>query len=198
MKNTCSKYGLVCLLLAALLFVDSGCLPKPRGEDKGRRSGEAEAVNDGIDYEKDTFLVPERIPEWTETARGGGGSQLDWATIDSLRRLNPEVDSVEILYRVQLFASQYYSVAGYEKEVAEEIFDQPIYLIYEVPYYKLLMGNCTELSAGERLLRRARSLGYENGWLVQSPPDSIYYESFMPPDSLGLVDTTSFLETPDH
>ncbi len=198
MRSTYSKYVLVCLLLAAPLFVDTGCLPRPRDKDRVRPSGETEAVDDGIDYEKDTFIVPERIPERTETV-GGSGSQLDWATIDSLRRLNPEIDSVKILYRVQLFASQYYSEAGYEKEVAEEIFDEPVYLVYEVPYYKILMGNCTDQTAGERLLRRARSLGYENGWLVQSSPDSIYYESLMPPDSLGLIDTTSApsLENPD-
>lgn len=185
-------------MLASLLLAFSGCIPRPGGDDKPSRSGDVETIDDGIDYEKDKFIVPERTPERAETASGAGGSQLDWATIDSLRRLNPEIDSVTTLYRVQLFASQYFSEAGFEKEIAEEMFDEPIYLVYEVPYYKLLAGNCTELSAGERLLRRVRSLGYENGWLVQSAPDSIYYESLMPPDSLVIIDTTSSFENTDY
>ncbi len=191
MRSICNKHHHVNLLLAIVLFAGAGCLPWPEDEGRGRHAGETDIEDDGIDYEKDMFLVPEVIPEKTEITTPENVSQLDWATIDSLRRLNPKIDSVRTIYRVQLFASQYYSEAGYEREVAEEIFDQPVYLVYEVPYYKLLMGNCTDLSSGERLLRRARSLGYENGWLVESPPDSIYYKTLMLPDSLGLIDTTS-------
>lgn len=175
--------------MAAFVFAAIGC-----SQIKGRFGGSddsaqrEEPLADSsiavIDFDTEYFLVPEKIPEKTGThARR---AQVDWETIDSLRRANPEVDSVTSIFRVQLFASQYYSEAGFQKEIAEATFDDPVYLVYDVPYYKVLMGNYTSRVAGERRLRHAHSYGFENGWLVESPPDSIYYESVLPPDSVSV------------
>lgn len=172
-----------------------------------RRTGDAERFPeypDGrgdvpLDLDEDYFRVPEKVPE----EAGGRVAQrgIDWRTIDSLRRAGEEIDSVSTIYRVQLYASQYYSEASYEKEIAADVFEEPVYLTYDVPYYKLLLGNEIKPEAGRRLLSTARSLGYDNAWLVQSPPDSIYYDFIMPDslkvsaDSLAVdstaVDTTS-------
>jgi len=136
-----------------------------------------------LDLDKDYFRVPEKAPEEV----GGRVVQqgIDWQTIDSLRRAGQAIDSVTTIFRVQLYASQYFSEANYEREIAADIFEEPLYLMYEVPYYKLLLGNKTKPEEGRRLLSTARSLGYENAWLVQSPPDSIYYD-FIMPDSLKM------------
>ncbi len=159
------------------------------GDDAQEPEPETEGTDiSGVDMSEDYFRVPDKRPEGA--GRRVDTEGIDWAKIDSLRRSGSDVDSVTTVYRVQLFASQYYSEAGYEMEVAEDVFSEPVYLLYEVPYYKLLLGNCTDEACGRRLLGRARSLGYENGWLVESPPDSIYFDFILPPDSLRLSDST--------
>ncbi len=201
MRSTCrfADYIVAACLASILLIIACG--------GAARRTGDAERFPeypDGrgdvpLDLDEDYFRVPEKVPE----EAGGRVTQrgIDWQTIDSLRRAGEGIDSVSTIYRVQLYASQYYSEASYEKEIAADVFEEPLYLKYEVPYYKILLGNETKQEAGRRLLSTARSLGYDNAWLVQSPPDSIYYD-FIMPDSLKVtadslsadsiaVDTTS-------
>ncbi len=178
-----------CLILACAYIAGCGEFLRRGGESEAERGEPSEVGSNGVDPSKDYFRVPERVPE--EAGTPGAAKQFDWQVIDSLRHAGNDVDSVTTIYRVQLFASQYYSDAGYEKEVAEDVFEEPVYLVYDVPYYKILMGNCTDRGSGRRLLEHARSLGYDNGWLVESPPDSIYYDFILPPDSLGSSDSTA-------
>ena len=178
-----------CLILACAYIAGCGEFLKRGGDSKAERGEPSEVGSNGIDPSKDYFRVPERVPDVAGTP--GDSKQFDWQVIDSLRRAGTDLDSVRTIYRVQLFASQYYSDAGYEKEVAEDVFEEPVYLVYDVPYYKILMGNCTDRGSGRRLLEHARSLGYDNGWLVESPPDSIYYDFILPPDSLGSSVSTT-------
>jgi len=140
-----------------------------------------------VDLPEDSFRVPERVPDDASGRISSGG--IDWHALDSLKQMDPTVDSVTAIYRVQLFASQYFTDAGFEKEIAEDTFNEPVYLLYDVPYYKVLMGNCTSREVGERLLSKARSLGYGNGWLVQFPPDSLYYMTILPEKATDAADT---------
>jgi hypothetical protein len=178
-----------CLIIVCAYYAGCGEFLKRGGDSKAGRGEPSEAGSNGVDPSKDYFRVPERVSD--EAGTPGSARQFDWQVIDSLRRAGTNVDSVTTIYRVQLFASQYYSEAGYEREVAEDVFEEPVYLVYDVPYYKILIGNCTDSGAGRRLLERARSLGYDNGWLVESPPDSIYYDFILPPDSLRSSDSTA-------
>jgi hypothetical protein len=162
---------------------------KPKEEPKSERFA-------AVELPQDSFKVAERVPD-DEGGQVVSGS-IDWQALDSLRRANPTVDSVTTIYRVQLYASQYFTDAGYEKDVAEDTFDEPIYLLYDVPYYKVLMGNCTSREEGERLLSQARSLGYENGWLVQSPPDSLYYKTLLPEKEPGEADSSEVSPDSQH
>ena len=189
MRSICRLAIVGCLISACAYIAGCGELIRRGGDSKAERADPSEVGSNGIDSSKDYFRVPERVPD--EAGTPGAAKQFDWQVIDSLRRAGTDVDSVTTIYRVQLFASQYYSEAGYEKEVAEDVFEESVYLVYDVPYYRILLGNCTDRRSGNRLLEHARSLGYDNGWLVESPPDSIYFDFILPPDSLGSSDTTA-------
>ena len=183
------KLVALCFLSAAfILMFGCGELVRRDGSGTGERTP-ADVESRGIDMTKDRFVVPERIPEGAGSEIAG--DRIDWQIVDSLRRAGREVDSVTTIYRVQIFASQYYSEAGYEKEVAQDVFSEPVYVTYDVPYYKIIIGNCTDLKSANRLLDRARSLGYDNGWVVESPPDSIYYNSILSPDLLESTGSTA-------
>jgi len=69
-------------------------------------------------------------------------------------------------FRVQLLASRVYGEARRAARVAEEIFDQPIYVDYEIPNYKVRVGNFADRRAAEDYQQKAQAAGYENAWVV--------------------------------
>jgi len=71
------------------------------------------------------------------------------------------------VYRVQVFTSRLYSEAARERQLAEEIFNLPIYLDYEVPYYKLRVGDFTTRDQAENMLAEIKTIGYKNAWVAR-------------------------------
>ncbi|MFH1893382.1 MAG: SPOR domain-containing protein [Candidatus Zixiibacteriota bacterium] len=177
------------VFILAVYALSCGSVGRRRDGDVKPQRPPVEEHFTAIDLPEDSFRVPERVPDDASGRISSGG--IDWHTLDSLKQMDPTVDSVTAVYRVQLFASQYFTDAGFEKEIAEDTFNEPVYLLYDVPYYKVLMGNCTSREVGERLLSKARSLGYDNGWLVQFPPDSLYYMTILPEKATDAADTTA-------
>ena len=77
------------------------------------------------------------------------------------------VDSVNSqAYRIQLYTSKLYSEARHELRVAEEIFDRPVFLDYEVPYYKIRVGSFADRDKAEEYLQRVKAAGYPTAWIV--------------------------------
>ncbi len=120
--------------------------------------------------------------------------EFNWAKVDSFLQAQQEIDSSLTIYRIQLFASQYYTEARYEQQIAQEVFSDSVFIKYDLPYYKVLLGNAESERAGRRLLYRARSLGYYNSWLIESPPDSIYFRMLYIQDSIAAQDSLMRLE----
>jgi hypothetical protein len=81
------------------------------------------------------------------------------------------------VYRVLLFAGQYYLEALEEKRIAEEVFSEPTVINYDVPYYRVEAGNFPSRQEAEKLLTRARSLGYYRSWPVHEAVDSSFWIS---------------------
>ncbi len=69
-------------------------------------------------------------------------------------------------YRVQLLTTKLYGEARQAERVAREIFDQPVYVDYEVPYYKLRVGSYADRESAEQYQQRAKSAGYSHAWVV--------------------------------
>lgn len=72
------------------------------------------------------------------------------------------------VFRVQLNMIDVYSEARRALAVAQEIFDQPVTLDYEVPYYKLRVGEFPTRREAEMYQQRARGAGYGNAWVMVS------------------------------
>ncbi|MCM2271357.1 MAG: SPOR domain-containing protein [candidate division Zixibacteria bacterium] len=70
------------------------------------------------------------------------------------------------IFRVQLAMIDTYSDARHALAVAHEIFDQPVSLDYETPYYKLRVGEFTTRGEAELYQQRARGAGYTNAWVM--------------------------------
>ena len=69
-------------------------------------------------------------------------------------------------FRVQIFTSKLYGEAREAAGVAEEIFDQPLFIDYDVPNFKLRVGNFENRDKAESYRQKVRAVGYTNAWVV--------------------------------
>jgi hypothetical protein len=94
------------------------------------------------------------------------------------------------VYRVQIFTSRLYSEAARERTLAEEIFNLPISLDYEVPYYKLRVGDFKTRDEAENMVPEIKNIGYRNAWVArvvlrvkEAPEYELMEEPILPEDS---------------
>ncbi len=71
-------------------------------------------------------------------------------------------------WRVQIFASEKFEAAQQAKEEAMEVFDVPVYVPFEMPYYKVRIGNCRTLTQVEELIRIAKRKGYRTAFQART------------------------------
>lgn len=166
----------------------------------------AAPIFDPLATPQDREVVPEVYP--VEVAvKSDVGDSLVWPDDMPFNQSDTAVSAVSPneVYRVQVFTSRLYSEAVREKQLAEEIFNLPIYLDYEVPYYKLRVGDFTARDEAEDMLAEIKTIGYRNAWVarvvlkIREAPDyelldepllpdessdSLYY----PSDSTGIPD----------
>jgi hypothetical protein len=71
------------------------------------------------------------------------------------------------VFRVQIFTTRLYAEAARERALASEIFNLPVYLDYEVPYYKLRVGDFPAREEAEGILREVQTIGYPNPWVAR-------------------------------
>jgi len=172
MKKPTSIFSIVAL--GALLVFCLGCIG---GSGKGDESGadpdrgEVPERFDPIELEEDLTIVPAEYPSDASIGTPDR-SDSDTATTTIGGQSAQASDSTDALqvgdqvYRVQLFTSKLYGEAQKARKVAEEIFDRPVYLDYEVPYFKLRVGSFADRYEAESYLGRARGVGYEDAWVV--------------------------------
>jgi hypothetical protein len=177
--------------IALALLLLTGCLgPRPAGEESRRPPTTTEADPRGFDpleLPRDREVVPEKYPRQGTLEGRGELVSTEGKDVDSVYRsianLAPGVDTLNNqTFRVQLFTSKLYGEARRAVTVAEEIFDQPVFLDYEVPYYKVRVGGFADRDAAEDYQDKAREAGYPGAWVVVvnldiSQPAPLYDES---------------------
>jgi len=163
--------------LALVLIVQVGCGggPPKTGEaagEEGTRVTDSRGF-DPLELPRDREIIPDRYP------RSGailGRSQL----MDSVSQqysegpdslfVRPPTAPIDTInnqaYRVQLVTSNVNGEARRAAAVAEEMFDQPVYLDYEVPNYKVRVGSFAHRDDAEQYRQKARAAGYSNAWVV--------------------------------
>ncbi len=178
MKKTKTFFSEIAMVMLVVL-VTSGCSGKS-GPAEELRQIEAEpseqtARFNPFDLPQDRDIIPRLHPK---TAPIFSTNSPDTANIDSLplpadkpaiveRPLNLGIDKLNNqTFRIQIGATELFGDARREKQVAEEVFDQPVYLDYEVPYYKLRVGSFADRKSAEQYLQKAKMAGYKTAWVV--------------------------------
>jgi hypothetical protein len=190
-------FGIFAIACIALLITACGATSQkgktPTPEDA---IGKTEADYDPLADSRDKKIL-ETIEVTTPAEEIKQKDDFNWSQVDSFMQAQHLEDSILTIYRIQLFASQYYTEANYELQIANEVFNDSVFIKYDLPYYKVLLGNTTIERRGRRMLSTARSLGYYNSWLIESPPDSIYYRFLFVKDSIAAYDSLLLLQELD-
>lgn len=154
-----------------VLMVLAGCqgsYNRKAGEESG---GKKEAIeHDPLGLAADFVVISGQTKE-TSTADSTAGR-----TGGSAVKAQPE-KTVAVAgrgesYRIQLFTTKTYQPAMAELDIAREIFDQKVWLDYEVPYYKIRVGDFADREAAERYVPAAVEAGYTNAWVVKVNADA--------------------------
>ena len=178
MKKTKTFFSEIVIVLSTVL-VFAGCSEKA-GPAEELRQIEAEPAEqtarfNPFDLPQDGEIIPRLHPK---TAPIFSTNSADTANADSLplpadkpaiveRPLNLGIDKLNNqTFRIQIGATELFGDARREKKIAEEVFDQPVYLDYEVPYYKLRVGSFADRRSAEQYLQKAKMAGYKTAWVV--------------------------------
>lgn len=150
-------------IFVALLALVAGCNRFGRTQEEvTTRPREAAADTRGYDpleLSQDTMVVPLQSASPGATVaqhRTGRASEPSTAT-DSL---------YSQVFRVQLVTCDTYGEGRAALRAAEEIFDQPVYMDYDVPYFKVRVGDFATRGQADAYQRKAAAAGYVNAWVV--------------------------------
>ena len=166
-------------MVQLVVLVLAGCSGKAGPAEEVRQieteTPEQTARFNPFDLPQDREIIPRLHPK---TAPIFSANSPDTANADSLpeiadrpviveRPLNLGIDKLNNqTFRIQIGATELFGDARREKEIAEEVFDQPVYLDYEVPYYKLRVGSFADRRSAEQYLPKAKMAGYKTAWVV--------------------------------
>ncbi len=159
---------MLCLFVLSGLFACKGTF-EPPSEDKPEVSEKAEKPqkkmsHDPLGLKQDNLIVPQEYPLRAKNAIDSiRGDAVVIPTGDSIQFPTGAYDS----YRIQLFTSKEYGPAFREMNVASEVFDQKVWFDYEVPYYKVRVGDFLIRMDAERYLPAAQEAGYKTAWVVK-------------------------------
>jgi hypothetical protein len=164
-------------LWLALLGLVFGCA-RPPADIEETPSDEAPQIGDSrgfdpLELPSDREIIPARYPR-SGTISGRqvlveaeSGESKDDTSFVELENFTREVDTLNSqAFRVQLFTSKVYQEARATARVAEEIFDQPVYVDYQVPNFKVRVGDFADRDDAESYAQRAKAAGYTSAWVV--------------------------------
>ncbi len=80
----------------------------------------------------------------------------------------PDVGASTYGYRVQIFATADEVRAKQVASEARSRFAEPVYVQYEVPLYKVRVGDCVTRGEVDALKERAVALGYDGAWIAET------------------------------
>lgn len=72
-----------------------------------------------------------------------------------------------VVFRVQVFASKSFDEAQEFAAEIEPLFPEGVFVEYQMPYYKVRVGEYYDPDEGESVLEEVKQMGFRNAWLVR-------------------------------
>ena len=160
--------NIVAIIVLFALASISCSIRQPAQKPAEEESRPGEPLFDPLATAADREIVPEVYPVSVAMAADAGDSLIQprESDFDAFDSSSSEINPREV-YRIQIFTSRLYNEANQELALAEEIFNLPVHLDYEVPYYKLRVGDFTERNEAEDMLPEIRAIGYRDAWVAR-------------------------------
>jgi len=158
------------LITAGLIVLLVGCGGTFQPPSTSEKADEAQFAKTKDKYQplglpEDLVIVPSAISVVTVNDSLSAGKNDLNSSLSPIDDTNQPSDQA---FRIQLFTSKEYGPAFREKTIATEVFDQPVLMDYEVPYYKVRVGNFATQEEAEKYLPAAREAGYKTAWVVRA------------------------------
>lgn len=158
----------LCCILALALLVTSCGIRRAGPETRPEEEAPSGPILDPLASSTDREVVPAVYPVRPDAVVDPGDSlarprDVSYLEYDSLAAI---ISPTEV-YRVQIFTSRLYAEAVRERALADEIFNLPVYLDYEVPYYKLRVGDFVTRDEAENMVPEIKAIGYGNAWVAR-------------------------------
>lgn len=174
MKNFRSfyRYSIVCLLTAGCWGCTGGSKPGEETDSDQDATATSSSKLGPLDSQRDLRIIPKLQPHRGDIVGTGketveGKDTVTERLSTPTKNVAPPMDSLaNQALRVQLHSTELFGEAKRERAIAEEIFDQPVFLDYEVPYYKVRVGRFSDRKDAEDYLQKAKTAGYQNAWIV--------------------------------
>ncbi|MEE9441594.1 MAG: SPOR domain-containing protein [candidate division Zixibacteria bacterium] len=162
------KYIITIIFAFGLLIISQSCTKRTSTVSEPAEQTASGVPLDPMAGAIDREVVPEVYPIYVSAAPDAGDSLVSPVdiTYNKFDSLQSQISPTDV-YRVQIFTSRLYTEARKEKAIADEIFNLPVYLDYEVPYYKLRVGDFAKREEAENMIPEIRSIGYRSAWVAR-------------------------------
>lgn len=162
------RKGLIFTIIVATIWV--GCTPL--GITK-KKTQESEGTEDSNVTQQNRY-EPTSPAHYTFLDTLNWGNEISMEDSDFQKETAPVSEVVmqqaeaAVRYKIQLFASSQIETIREQKRQIETKIKIPLSISFESPYYKLLAGNFAQRSEAELQLKKIKSLGYTDAWIVST------------------------------
>lgn len=169
-SNTISDIAAILLLLSLTGCKPSGAVITEKPSSKSSGASDSRGF-DPLELPQDKTIIPREHPQTGPLGTANDqspDSSMGYLTLDTTRLIQMVTyDTLSNqIYRVQLATTRLFGEARKIVSVAEEIFDLPVIVDYEVPNFKVRVGGFADRTQAEVYQEKCRSAGYKTAWIV--------------------------------
>jgi hypothetical protein len=159
-------------LSIALIIFGLSCTPGVHRSavEQDRRTADEDRF-DPLGFPGDDAVVTGRYE--TPSADQSGENDVELTQPDdTISDYNNQTDSMRAeqsveVFRVQVFASKSFDEAQQFAANIDAMFPEGVYVEYQMPYYKVRVGEFFTPDEGEAFLDNVKRMGFKNAWLVR-------------------------------
>jgi hypothetical protein len=162
----------ICSVILVITVLISGCAPGVHRStvEKDKRTA-AEDRFDPLGFPGDDAVITGNHRTALSTSTG----ETELAIINPADSSNDSTSQGDMLqpdqtfevFRVQVFASKAFDEAQQFAANIQNLFPEGVFVEYQMPYYKVRVGEFITPEEGESFLDEVKQLGFKNAWLVR-------------------------------
>jgi len=156
----------------ALLIIIGGCGTSVHksslAEDQRTK---AERRFDPLGFPGDNAIITGKNHQAAQTQKTEqnqpAAQQYEPAISDEPSTYFDDSEASSVIFRVQVFATKSFDEAQEFATNIEALFPEGVFVEYQMPYYKVRVGEFFEPDGGEEFLDYVKEMGFKNAWLVR-------------------------------